>query len=402
MESALEPEPNPSPPVTIFDIIRTGFTLCVRLPWVVSTTLFRRWWPWNNSYKPPPFREHVFRHVMTCLGNHVPLSVWQWYTASDTSGSDLKTSVRYGRIPHIFEAVRTPDFSGYWICRGLSQEPLHPRDADLVLLHAHGGGYVAGHPSVGAPEHVFVAEILQKHNLTTAIFSLDYTLAPKATFPQQRDEALAAYDWLRGDMGIDASKIIVIGDSAGGHVIMSLLVGLYERRIQQAQPDSDIEDSRPAAAVLVSPWMNLHTSHPRALDLHWEERLFKRSLDTYCKWILRDTTAELDLLYGNFALGRDMRGSWADILPSRTWITAGAEEFVFLYDIEDFVLQAKKDGADVALDTADGRNHTWQCAEAFGQQSRLLALPLDKALPEGLMEGYRVIAMKILELVALA
>ena len=56
------------------------------------------------------------------------------------------------------------------------------------------------------------------------------------------------------------SKIIVIGDSAGGHIIMSLLVGLNERRSQSGN-DGDL---RPAAAVLVSPWMNLHTSHPRA------------------------------------------------------------------------------------------------------------------------------------------
>ncbi|KAL2785515.1 Alpha/Beta hydrolase protein [Aspergillus keveii] len=394
MESILEP--NPGPPVTIFDVVRTGFTLCFRLPCVVSTTLLRRWWPWN-TYKPPPLREHIFRHFMTCLGNHVPLSVWQWYTASDTSGSNLKTSIRYGHIPHIFEPVRTPDFYGYWICRGLSSEPVEPCDADLVLLHAHGGGYVSGHPSVGAPEHVFLAEVLQRHNITTAIFSLDYTLAPKATFPKQRDEAIAAYDWLRRDLSVDPSKIVVIGDSAGGHVIMSLLVGMNERRGTKPGTDTDGDDLRPTAAVLVSPWMNLHTSHPRALDLHWEERLFKRSLDTYCKWILRDATTDLDYLYGSFAQGRDARGSWADILPNRTVITAGAEEYVFLYDIEDMVLQAKEDGAEIELDVAKGMNHTWQCAEAFGQQARLLALPFDEELPEDLMGGYRAIAMTILK-----
>ncbi|KAL4912918.1 Alpha/Beta hydrolase protein [Aspergillus aurantiobrunneus] len=389
------PEPNPRALVTVRDLLQTSFTLCFRLPWVVGTTLLRRWWPWDN-YKSPPLREHLFRHVMTCLGNHVPLSVWQWSTASYASGSNLRTSTRYGHIPHLFEPVRTAEFCGYWICRGLSQEPIHPRDADLVLLHAHGGGYVSGHPSVGAPEHVFLAEILQQHNISTAIFSLDYTLAPKATFPKQRDEATAAYNWLRGDMVVDTSRIVVTGDSAGGHVIMSLLVGLHEQRNHNpALSDSDT-DLRPAAAVLVSPWMNLHTSHPRALDLHWEERLFKRSLDTHCKWILRDATPELDLLYGNFALGREARGSWGDILPARTWITAGAEEFVFLYDMEDFTTQAKEDGANVLLDVAVGQNHTWQCAEAFGQQSRLLALAPDEELPSDIMEGYRALAMGIL------
>lgn len=58
-------DPNPIAAVTALDIGQTSFTLCFRLPWVVGTTLFRRWWPWNRTYKPPPLREHVFRHVMT-------------------------------------------------------------------------------------------------------------------------------------------------------------------------------------------------------------------------------------------------------------------------------------------------------------------------------------------------
>ncbi|KAL4751043.1 hypothetical protein BDW72DRAFT_212943 [Aspergillus terricola var. indicus] len=389
-------EPNPDLPVTVLDLIQTSLTLCFRVPWVIGTTLLRRWWPWNRTYKPPPVREHLFRHVMTCIGNHVPLSVWQWYTAADTSGSNLKHSTRYGHLTHLFEPVRTPKFCGYWICRGMSKEAAHPRDADLVIFHAHGGGYAMGHPSVGAPEHVLLAETLQQHNITTAIFSLDYTLAPRGVFPKQRDEAMAAYDWLCGDMGVDPSKVVVIGDSAGAHLIISLLVGIFERRGRTVRGGNG-RDSRPAAAVLVSPWINLHTSHPRVLGLHWEERLFKRSLDTYCKWILRDATPGMDMLYGNFALGREARGSWADILPARTWITAGSEELVFLYDIEDFVTQAKADAAAVVLDVTTGKDHAWQCAEAFTQHNRLLALPLDEQLPGDLMAGYRELAMNILK-----
>lgn len=58
-------EPNPDLPVTILDLIQTSLTLCFRVPWVIGTTLLRRWWPWNQTYKPPPVREHLFRHVMT-------------------------------------------------------------------------------------------------------------------------------------------------------------------------------------------------------------------------------------------------------------------------------------------------------------------------------------------------
>ncbi|KAL4964022.1 alpha/beta hydrolase [Aspergillus stella-maris] len=392
MKMSLSKEPNPATPITVFDLIQTGFTVCFRLPWVVGTTLLLRYRPWN-TYRPPPLREHLFRHVMTCLGNHVPLPLWQWYLAPDTSGSNIKTSTRYGHIPHLFEWVQTKKYTGYWLLRSLSVEPIEPRDADIVILHAHGGGYVSGHPSTGAPEHIFLSEILESKGVKTAVFSLDYTLAPKAAFPIQRDEIIAAWDWLVDDLGVTLEKIVVMGDSAGGHLIMSLLFGLYER-----SKTDGFAHTKPAAAVLVSPWLNLHSDHPRTMELYWEERLHKRSLDTYCEWILRDASKEEDLLYGNFASGREKRGSWKDILPPRMLITAGSEELVFLYDIEDFVKQARTDGADVVLHVELGKNHAWQCSEALGQQGRLLALVKDKDVPQGIMPGYLELAMGILNI----
>ncbi|KAL4953210.1 Alpha/Beta hydrolase protein [Aspergillus filifer] len=390
---SLSKEPNPATPITVFDLIETGFTICFRLPWVVGTTLLRRYRPWN-TYRPPPLREHLFRHVMTCLGNHVPLSLWQWYLASDTSGTNIKTSTRYGNIPHLFEQVKTRDFTGYWLSRSLSPDPIEPCDADIVILHGHGGGYVSGHPSTGAPEHLFLSEILESKGIKTAVFSLDYTLAPRATFPVQRDEIIAAWDWLVKGLGVTPERIVVMGDSAGGHLIMALLLGLYER-----SKTDGLGHAKPAAAVLVSPWLNLHTDHPRTLDLYWEERLHKRSLDTYCGWILRNASKEQDVLYGNFASGREKRGSWKDILPPQTLITAGSEELVFLYDIEDFVKQAREDGADMDFHVEPGKNHAWQCSEALGQQGRLLGLKRDEDVPEDVMPGYRGLAMEILNIV---
>ncbi|KAL4790508.1 Alpha/Beta hydrolase protein [Aspergillus venezuelensis] len=393
MAMSLTTAPNPPAAITARDLIQTGFTLCFRLPLVVSSTLLRRYWPWN-TYKPPPLGEHLFRHIMTCLGNHIPLPLWQWYLASDTSGSDIKTSARYGHIRHLFERVSRKEFTGYWLTRSLSVEPIEPRDADIVIIHAHGGGYVSGHPSTGAPEHIFLSEILESKGVKTAVFSLDYTLAPKAAFPKQRDEIIAAWDWLTNDLGVHPGKIVVIGDSAGGHLIMSLLLGLYERHGRDG-----VGYARPAAAVLVSPWLNLHTDHPRTMELHWEDRLHKRSLDTNCEWFLRDATREQDDHYGNFGSGREKRGSWADILPPRTLVTAGSEELVFLCDIEDFVKQAKKDRADVLLHVEPGKNHAWQCSEALGQQGRLLALEKDDTVPSDVMPGYRELAMGILNII---
>jgi acetyl esterase/lipase len=332
------------------------------------------------------------------LGNNTPGSLWD--NVADRTGQNLLTSNRYGHLKRqIYQNVRRADFCGFWLCRGLSAEAIHPRDADLVLFHCHGGGYVSFHPSAGAPEHLFMAELLQRRGLTVAIFSLDYTLAPAATFPKQRDEAIAAYDWINKELGVDASKIVVIGDSAGGHLIVSLLTGLHQR-YQRANngEGADHHQDRPAGAILVSPWLNLHTSHPRALALHWEERLFKRSLDKCCEQVMRDAPAGIAEVYSNFAVDVAARGSWKEILPDRTWVSAGAEELVFLYDIEDFVAHARRDGAAIVLDVTAGKNHTWQCSEALGQHPRLLAMKPGED-DEGLMTGYRRIAEEILKLV---
>ncbi|EAW12864.1 alpha/beta hydrolase [Aspergillus clavatus NRRL 1] len=388
------PEPNPVHKPTLSDYLQIAVTVCFRVPWTVFTTLLRRWSPWS-SYHPPPLREHISRHVMTCLGNNTPGCLWD--NVADRTGQNLHNSNRYGHLRRqIYQSVRRPEFSGFWICRGLSAEAIHPRDADLVLFHCHGGGYVSFHPSAGAPEHLFLAELLQRNGVTTAIFSLDYTLAPRATFPTQRDEAIAAYDWINKELGVAASKIVVAGDSAGGHLITSLLLGLHERRT--AHPAEAQYHDKPAGAILISPWLNLHTSHPRALALHWEDRLSKAGLDSCHAQVMRGAPAPVAALYSNFAVDVATRGSWAEILPRRTWVSAGADELVFLYDVEDFVACARRDGAEVALDVTPGKNHTWQCAEGLAQHAKLLGMRPGED-DEGLMEGYRRIAGEVLRLV---
>lgn len=74
---------------------------------------------------------------------------------------------------------------------------------------------------------------------------IDYRLAPEYPFPAALDDAVGAYHWLLAG-GIDASNIIVIGDSAGGGLTLATLLKLRDNRAPL-----------PAAAVLLSPWTDL-------------------------------------------------------------------------------------------------------------------------------------------------
>src|ERR1700722_3105005 len=73
------------------------------------------------------------------------------------------------------------------------------------------------------------------------VLAIDYRLAPEHPFPAAEDDALAAYRWLLSQ-GHDPSKIVVAGDSAGGH----LAVGLALRLRSEGLP-------APAALALFGP-----------------------------------------------------------------------------------------------------------------------------------------------------
>jgi acetyl esterase len=91
-----------------------------------------------------------------------------------------------------------------------------------LLLYLHGGGFVLG--SLDSHDDV-CAEICDRADI--AVIAVDYRLAPEHIFPAAFDDCFAVLKNVaeRGEeLGIDASKIIVGGDSAGGNLAAGLAI----------------------------------------------------------------------------------------------------------------------------------------------------------------------------------
>lgn len=101
-----------------------------------------------------------------------------------------------------------------------------------VLLWLHGGGFTIG--SIASYDAVCRTLCAQSG---MAVLSVAYRLAPEHKFPTAAMDALAAYQWLLREAsahGLDADKIIIGGDSAGG--TLAAATCLQARELGLPQP----------------------------------------------------------------------------------------------------------------------------------------------------------------------
>jgi len=126
---------------------------------------------------------------------------------------------------------------GQGVLLARAYRPLHvaPAAALPVLVYLHGGGWCIG--SVETHD-VLCRELCNASG--ALVFSVDYRLAPEHPFPAAVDDAALAYRWLldhAGEIGGDAGRVAIGGDSAGGNLalvttIRALKEGFRPPRLQ--------------------------------------------------------------------------------------------------------------------------------------------------------------------------
>jgi epsilon-lactone hydrolase len=142
-------------------------------------------------------------------------------------------------------------------------------DAGRIVLFLHGGGYTYGSPQSHGG---LAAEIARAAECRCLL--LDYRLAPEHPFPAAVEDACAACEWILLQ-GFQSARTGLIGDSAGGGLVLAALVAQREK----SRPF-------PGACVCLSPWVDLEalgeSYHSRAhLDPMIERSLVMFLSNTY-------------------------------------------------------------------------------------------------------------------------
>ena len=260
----------------------------------------------------------------------------------------LRTSIHW-------HEVRQPNLQGLWIIADRSREP------NIVVYYAHGGGFSMG------SSYFYLEFLLAWVGLlrdvagykNPALFALEYTLVPEATFPRQLHEAAAGYEYVLS-RAPDSSRICVGGDSAGATLILSLLLSMSEKPRQRLD--------LPGLAVIISPWSVVLS--PKNRDTP-SDYLNADSLHKYGEQYIGKTGQNDDPLVSP-GMCTDL-GRWKRASPKHGWLFLYGAEEVFAPSTRELIGTLKKAETEVVVHEEKGWIHAWPVVKLFlcnGQDER--------------------------------
>ncbi len=106
--------------------------------------------------------------------------------------------------------------------RGLLQIKIIQKNK--VIYYIHGGGFTG---SCSKERISFISYLVNKFGYN--VYSIDYRLAPEFKFPNQLNDCLEGYQFLLKTF--DSKNIVLIGESAGGSLVITLSMMLRDKNI---------------------------------------------------------------------------------------------------------------------------------------------------------------------------
>ena len=173
-----------------------------------------------------------------------------------------------------------------------------------VLVYFHGGGWTIGDLDT---HDVLCRQLAQASG--AAVVSVDYRLGPEQRFPAAVDDCVAATRWVRAQadaLALDASRLAVGGDSAGGNLAAVVCLVLREGG-----------EPLPAFQLLIYPATDMRAVAPSHTSNGQGYLLTRDSIAYYRGHYLADATQWTDWRASPL-LASDHRG-----LPPALVLTAG-------------------------------------------------------------------------------
>ena len=247
---------------------------------------------------------------------------------------------------------------------GISTEIFSKKEGgnDKVILVLHGGAYIS--------RMMFYYRVLNKRYSVASgggtVVHFEYRCAPEHTYPCALEDALKVWDYLLSQ-GYKEENIIIVGDSAGGHLSVNLMMKLH-----------DTGRKMPRAAILMSPWLDMTASGKSYVENYKVDPVFGIRGQTPSQEDVKKLLMQSELYMW---LGDNDRkdpyispvyNTFDNTYPP-VLVTAGGHEML-LSDSETIVEKFREAGVEATLHIGDEMFHAFNVYQLFPEAREALDL----------------------------
>jgi acetyl esterase/lipase len=210
------------------------------------------------------------------------------------------------------------------------------------VVYFHGGGYV--HPLTKDYWRLVRALTSAPDELAVEVVLPAYPLAPDATVDEVLPQLVALVQSLdgedEGDGDSDAVPTVLMGDSAGGALVLAVAARLRE--------SDDVR--RPARLVLLSPWLDATLDERRVADLEASDPMLAESgLRAAGRWWAGDRDPADPLV-------SPVNADLHDLPPTDLFI---GQHDILRPAVDDLVEHADRDGLELRIHEVTAMFHVW-------------------------------------------
>ena len=215
--------------------------------------------------------------------------------------------------------------------------------SSAVVLYLHGGGFFA---DFQASHLHFLSE--WSSDLGLPIVYVNYSLAPDNAYPTALNECYDAYRWLlEGRLGLNAERIILVGDSTGGNLAAGCCMKAIQDKLRV-----------PDAVILACPILNLRLTPTPSRSLYMMDAVLPMNLLLACRSLYlaspaAASDADIDPCLSAIVASDSLLRQWP-----LTCLMVGAYD-PFVDDSVDFAHRLAAVGVPVRLKVYDGLPHSF-------------------------------------------